>query len=118
MLDILSPGSQQTENHATGNDLVDNPFMRPEDTEMIANICSFDRMEAAINEFQPFIAPESDGLYLVLLQKCWNQLRGYYLVLVQACLRHSYVPLAWKEGTGIFLPNQERKAILKLNPSV
>ena len=27
--------------------------MRPEDTEMIANICSFDRMEAAINEFQP-----------------------------------------------------------------
>ena len=25
--------------------------MRPEDTEMIANICSFERMEAAINEF-------------------------------------------------------------------
>ena len=40
-LDILSPGSQQTENHATGYDLVDNPFMRPENTEMIANICSF-----------------------------------------------------------------------------
>ena len=50
-LDILSPGSQQTENHATGYDLVDNPFMRPEDTEMIANICSLERMEAAINEF-------------------------------------------------------------------
>ena len=37
LLDILSPGSQQTENHAIGSDLVDNPFMRPEDTEMIAN---------------------------------------------------------------------------------
>ena len=33
--DILSPGSQQTENHATRYALVDNPFMRPEDTEMI-----------------------------------------------------------------------------------
>ena len=39
ILDILSPGSQQTENHATGNDLEDNPFMRPEDTDMIANMC-------------------------------------------------------------------------------
>ena len=66
-LDILSPVRQQTENHATRYDLMDNPFMRPEDTEMIANICSFERMEAAINEFQPFKAPGPDGLYPVLL---------------------------------------------------
>ena len=68
-LDILSPSSQQTENHATGYDLVDNPFMRPEYTEMIANMCSFQRMEAAINEFQPFKAPGLDGLFPVLLRK-------------------------------------------------
>ena len=69
LLDILSTASQQTENHATGYDLVNNPFMRPEDTEMNAGICSFERMEAAINEFQPFKAPGPDGLYPVLLQK-------------------------------------------------
>ena len=45
---------------------MDNPFTRPEDTEMIANICSFERMEAAINEFQPFKAIGPDGLYPVL----------------------------------------------------
>ena len=66
LLDILSPGSQQTENRETKSDLVDNPFMRPEDTEMIANICSLERMEAAINEFQPFKPPGQDGLYPVL----------------------------------------------------
>ena len=60
--------------------------------------------EAAINEFQPFKASGPDGLYPVLLQKGWNQLKGYYHVIFQACLRHSNVPLAWKEGTGIFLP--------------
>ena len=65
-LDILSPGSQQTKNHATGYNLVDNPFVRPEDTEMIANICSFERMEAAIIEFQLFKAPEPDRLFSVL----------------------------------------------------
>ena len=38
LLDILLPGCQDRENHATRSDLVDNPFMRPEDTEMIVNI--------------------------------------------------------------------------------
>ena len=52
--------------------------MRPEDTEMIANICSFERMEVAIKEFQSFEAPVPDGLYPVLLQKGWNQLKEYY----------------------------------------
>ena len=76
LLDILSPGSQQTENYTTRYDLVDNPFMRPRDTEMIANICSFERRKAAINEFQPFKVPGPDVLYPVLLQKRWNQLKG------------------------------------------
>ena len=110
MLDILSPDTQQTENYATVYDLVDNPFMRPEDTEMIANICSLERMEAALNEFQPFIAPELDGLYPELLQKVWNQLKRYYVVIVQACLRHNCVPLAWKVGTGIFLPKPGKES--------
>ena len=100
LLDILLPGSQQTENLATENNLVDNPFMRPEDTEMMANMCSFERMEAAITEFQPFKAPGPERLYPVLLQKGWNLLKRSYHVIFQACLRHSFVPSAWKIGTG------------------
>ena len=110
LLDILSPVSQQAENHATRYDLVDNPFVRSKDTEMIANICLFECIEAAINEFQPFKAPRPDVLYPVLLQKGWNQLKGYYYVIFQACLRHSYVPSAWKEGTGMFLPKPGKKS--------
>ena len=86
LFDILSPGCQQIEHHATRYDLVNNPFMRHEDAEMNANICLFERIKAAINEFQPFKAPEPEGLYLVLLQKGWNQLKGYYQhVIFQAC---------------------------------
>ena len=77
---------------------------------MIANICSFERMEAAINEFQPLKAPGPDGLYPVLLQKGLNQLKGYYHVIFQAYIRHSYVPSAWKEGTGIFLPKPGKES--------
>ena len=67
-------------------------------------------MEAATNEFQPFKASGPDGLYPVWLQNGWNQLKGYYPVIFQACLKHSYVPSAWKEGTGIFLPKPGKES--------
>ena len=73
--------------------------MRPEDSEMVANICSIEGMEAAINEFQPFKAPGPDGLYPVLLQKGWNRLKGCYHDILQACIS------IWKESIGLFLPN-------------
>ena len=47
--------------------------MRPEDTKIIANVCSFERMEAAINEFQPFKASGPDGLYPVLMLYCYRK---------------------------------------------
>ena len=99
-LDILSPGSQQTEYHETGYDLVDNPFTRSGDTEMIAKICSFERVEATINKFKPFKAPGPDRLYPVLLQKGWSQLKGYYHVIFQACLerRHRYISPQTRKG--------------------
>ena len=76
-------------------------------------------MEAPINEFQPFKAPGLDGLYPVLLQKAWNQLKGYYHVIFQACLRHSYVPSAWKKGAGIFLLKPGKAIVLgKLQKNV
>ena len=94
--------------------------MRLEDTEMIVNICSFERMEAAINEFQPFKAPGPDGHYPVLVQKGWNQLKGYYHVIFQAWLRHclAICHRHGKKAQVYFSPNPERKATLKLNPSV
>ena len=90
--------------------------MRPEDTEMIANICSFERMEVAINKFQSFKAPGPDGLYPVPLQKGWNQLKGYYHVIFQACLRHRYVPKAWEEGTCVFLPKPGKGSYFEAKP--
>ena len=66
-------------------------------------------METAINKFQPLKAPGPNGIYPVLQQKSWNQLKGYYHVIFQACLRHSYVLSAWKEGTRIFLPQRGKE---------
>ena len=82
--------------------------------------------EADINEFQPFKASGPDGLYPVLLQKGWNQLKRYYHVIFQARLRHSNVSLAWKEGTGIILRHRTvqvelcgdevKREVVKRNP--
>ena len=66
--------------------------------------------EADVNEFNHSKHQGQTELYPVLLQKGWNQLKGYYHVIFQACLRHSNVPLAWKKAQVYFSPNWERKA--------
>ena len=47
--------------------------INPQGKDLLAYCAS---AEAAINEFQPFKASGPDGLYPVLLQKGWNQLKG------------------------------------------
>ena len=59
LLDILSPGSQQTENHTTRSDLVDIPFVRPEDTEMIASICSLERIGSSYQRIPTIQSPRA-----------------------------------------------------------
>ena len=52
---------------------VGNHFIRPEDTDVIANISSFERTEAATKKFQPFKAPGPNELYPLLLRNSWNR---------------------------------------------
>ena len=66
-----------------------------------------------MNEFQPFKTLGPDGLYPALLQQDWNQLKGYYHVIFQARLRHSYVPSARKEGTATFPPKRGKESYFK-----
>ena len=65
------------------------------------------------DQFQPFKVRGPDGLYPVLLQNGWNQPKGCYHVIFQACLRLSYVLIAWKEGTGIFLLKPKEESYFK-----
>ena len=74
------------------------------DDEIVNSICSLETMERAINEFLPFKTPGPDGIYPVLLQKGWNNIKNIYQNIFQTCLKYSYVPKAWKERTGIFIP--------------
>ena len=104
LLDVLSPGSLEVVNIMQRAEVISEFMTTPEQNEMIANICSLERMKVAINEFLPFKTPGPDGIYPVLLQKGWNELKKYYHALFQACLRFGYVPKAWKKGTGVFLP--------------
>ena len=93
--------------------------MRPEDTEMIANICSFERMEAPFNKFQPFKAP---GPRRALSSSATERLESIERILPRhfssmpetqlLCHQHG------KKAQVYFFQNPERKAIMKLSPSV
>ena len=42
------------------------------------------------------------------LKPCVLDSTSDYHVIFQACLKHTYVPSAWQQGTGIFLPKPEK----------
>ena len=75
-------------------------------------------MDAAINEFLPFKALGPDELYPVLLQKGWNQLKDITTSFFKHAWDTAMCHWHWKKVQIHFSPNQERKAILNLNPSV
>ena len=53
-------------------------------------------------------------LWLTKLTFCINlPTYGYYYVIFQACLRHSFVPSACKGGTGIFLPKRRKESFFE-----
>ena len=83
--------------------------------EIVNSICSLEKMERATNEFLPFKTPGPDGIYPVLLQKGWNNIKNIYQKIFQTCLKYSYVPKAWKEGTVSLSLNPEKKTIMKLS---
>ena len=68
LLDILAPGSREVSCSKTADEPNKNTVSIT-DVEIVNSICSLEKMEKAINEFQPFKAPGPDGIYPVLLQK-------------------------------------------------
>ena len=108
LLNTLAPGSREVRcNHAAEE--TDENIEVTTDDEIVNSICSLEKMERAINEFLPFKTPGPDGIYPVLLQKGWNNIRNIYQNIFQTCLKYSYVPKAWKEGTGIFIPKRGKE---------
>jgi len=95
LLDALLPGNQKVADcNEVAGDTRELPMLPSENEILVATICSTERMEAVINEFQPYKALGPDGIYPVLLQKDWSSIKRLYKVLFQACLRYSYVPKA------------------------
>ena len=110
LLDALAPGSSTVTASSVDPigslELIDNE-------NLVANICSDERMQAAISEFLPYKAPGLDGIYPVLLQKGWKYIKKHYQKLFRACLRYGYVPKAWRTGSGIFLPKPGKNSYLE-----
>ena len=104
LLDTLSPGSREANYSKAAEQPNDNTAVLPTHDEIVSSICSLEKMERAINKFLPFKTPGPDGIYPVLLQKGWNSIRNIYQTIFQMCLKYSYVPKVWKEGTFIFIP--------------
>ena len=71
-------------------------------------IVTLERLRWAINTFEPYKAPGSDGIYPVLLQKGMRVLALPLCKLLRACLALGYVPNCWQEARVVFIPKAGR----------
>ena len=110
LLDTLAPGSRKVNYSKATGEPNDNTAALPTHNEIVSSICSLEKIERAKNEFLPFNTPGPDGIYPVLLQKGWNSIRNIYQTIFQMCLKYSYVPKVWMEGTGIFIPKPGKES--------
>ena len=86
LLDTLAPGSREARCiHAVEE--TDKNIEVTMDDEIVNSICSLEKMERAINEFLPFKTPGPDGIYPVLLQRGWNNIKNIYQNILQTCLK-------------------------------
>ena len=113
LLDTLAPGSRKVNYSKATEEPNDNTAVLPTHDEIVSSICSPEKMEKAINKFLRFKTSGPDGIYPVLLQKGWNNIRNIYQTIFQMCLKYSYGPKVWKKGTNILILKPGKENYLK-----
>ena len=67
-------------------------------------IVTLERLRWAISTFEPYKAPCSEGIYLILLQKGMRVHALALCKLLRACLAMDYVPNCWQKARAVFIP--------------
>lgn len=74
----------------------------------INKIVTCEKIRHALKLFSPYKSPGKDGIYPVMLQQAEDTLVPYLEELFRACLKLSYIPLAWREIKVVFIPKPGR----------
>lgn len=67
-------------------------------------VVSADKVQWAIQTFNPFKAPGPDGIFPALIQWGGTEVIEILTSIMRACLAHRYVPKGWREVEVIFIP--------------
>ena len=107
----LSTGTQET--RASVHDQVNITTglnrTRHDGCTLANTIFTESKVEWAIDSFEPFKSPGSDGIVPVLLQKGKRVLTPILTKLFRASLTLGYIPRAWRQVRVIFIPKANKK---------
>lgn len=92
----------------------------PHPTEWEANlekkVVTLERMEEALQAFQPYKSPGPDGIPPVALKNIrGTPLMDRYKDIFRASIRLRHIPSTWKKGKGIFLPKPGKESYERTN---
>ncbi|XP_015190396.1 PREDICTED: uncharacterized protein LOC107073922 [Polistes dominula] len=101
LLEVHFPGSDQVEH----NPLIQGELRatRPGDWTTAAAVVTYGRIRWALDSFDGYKSPGTDGLFPALLQNGGDGLVKHLICVFRACLALRYVPKPWREVKIVFI---------------
>jgi hypothetical protein len=103
LLDTHFPGNIEINNEQNTHDNTKHHITTREWIEA-GKIITESKIKWAINEFQPYKSPGSDGIYPIMLQKSNDIIEENLYNILRACIAYGYIPKEWRVSKAIFLP--------------
>jgi hypothetical protein len=75
-----------------------------EDWELSKKVTEQSKIRQAITTFKPFKSAGTDGIVPALLQQGVEHLTTHLCHIFRACLARGYIPKAWRQIKGMFIP--------------
>ena len=80
-----------------------------EDWKLAKAVCTRQKMEWAVNSFQPYKSPGTDEIFPALLQRGKDLLIPHLLRICRSSMAHGYIPEPWRKAKVVFIPKAGKK---------
>ena len=74
------------------------------DKQKVVDFITFKKVETTFSNFGDYKSPGKDGIFPVMIKKCFSHLGGHLVNLYKDCIKLSYVPELWRESKVVFIP--------------
>ena len=103
LLETHFPGCDNVDDGRVDHEARETPWTL-DDSVNISEIVKKEKVEWAVNSFDPYKSGGKDGIIPAMIQKASGSVVPWLVILFKSCLLENYIPKAWREVRVTFIP--------------